>query len=456
MAERFQLIVIGAGPGGYPLALRAAKQGWKVALVERDEVGGTCLNWGCIPTKALLASAKGFAFLQNAAHLGLSAGEIGFDWAKIQARKNKVVDQLRSGIRKLLEKAGVTLVKGDARLHPGLRVTVSGASPWEADGERICLAVGSRPWIPPGIPTDPTWFWTSDQALGATAIPEKLLVVGGGVIGLELGQVFARFGAKVTIVEMQPQILPGLDSAVARRLLPVFTKSGLEIILGQKVENLQEKGGEVVCRIGDQERAFSRTLLAIGRRPNLSCLDGTGLQIALEKQFLAVDEGLQTSVPGVFAIGDCIPGPMLAHKASHDAAVLAGRFAGHDVRASYAAVPSCVYTMPEIAWVGLSEDEAKARNIEVKVGRFPFSASGKALCAGESEGQVKVLLDGRNTVVGSVLWGPEVSNLIQEPTIGVALGLDGHRLAEVIHPHPTLVETVMEGLENALGLSVHS
>lgn len=456
MSTMLDLIVIGAGPGGYPLALHMARKGWKVAVIERENVGGTCLNWGCIPTKALLASAKGFHFLKHAGSWGLSAGTPGFDWPAIQNRKGTVVQTLRNGIRQLLQKAGVELVSGEARLKPGKRVVVSGSAPWEGEAKHVCLAVGSIPWAPQGFPTDRKLFWTSNEALAATEIPETLLIVGGGVIGLELGQVFAEFGSKVTVVEMMPQILPGLDAATARRLLPVFKKAGLEILTGTKVENLGENAGEVTATFGDQTRTFKKALLAMGRRPDLAVLADSGLNLAMEKQFLKIDDGFQTSEPGIYAIGDCVPGPMLAHKASYDAMILADRLAGGTKKASYAAVPSCVYTYPEISWVGLSEEEIKAKGLACKVGRFPFTANGKALCAGEPDGQVKIMLGDDSKLLGAVLWGPEVSNLIGEPTLAMTLGLDAHQVAHVIHAHPTLAEAVLEGVENALGCGVHS
>ncbi|MFZ2961250.1 MAG: dihydrolipoyl dehydrogenase [Candidatus Ozemobacteraceae bacterium] len=468
MTASYDLIVIGAGPGGYPLAIRMARHGWKVVLIEREEVGGTCLNQGCIPTKALLASAKGFHHLKSASSLGLFVEKAGFDWTKIQTRKDQVVNQLRGGIRKLLQSAGVTLITGDAKLHPGKKVTVAlrsvdatssvdaPVSSWEGTAERVCLAVGSIPWAPPSFPTDRRLFWTSNEALAAEKIPESLLIVGGGVIGLELGQVYAEFGCKVTIVEMMPQILPGLDSATARRLVPVFKKAGLEILTAQKVDSLGESAGRVEAVIGGQARFFDKALLAVGRRPDLGVVKGTGVSFEMQGPFLKVGEDFQTSEVGVFGIGDCIPGPMLAHKASYDAGVLADRFIGKPVKPDYRVVPSCVYTYPEIAWVGISEDEAKTRGMNVKVGRFPFSANGKALTTGEGDGQIKMLIDDQKHVVGAILWGPEVSNLITEPSLAMGLNLDAHSVCSVIHAHPTLAEATLEGLENALGCGVHS
>ncbi|MBF0543901.1 MAG: dihydrolipoyl dehydrogenase [Candidatus Riflebacteria bacterium] len=456
MSEMYDLIIIGAGPGGYPLALRAAKSGLKTALIERDSLGGTCLNWGCIPTKALLASAKAYHSIKRAADFGLSIGAVSFDLAKIQARKNDIVQKLRLGISKLVEKAGVKLIKGDARLGKCNSVKIIGSNEWEGTAGKVCLAIGSVPTAPSIFPKNRDLFWTSDEALSANQIPETLLVVGGGVIGLELGQVFSEFGSKVTIVEMMPQILPGMDNATAKRLLPVFKKSGLEIITGQKVENLRETNGEVVAEIEGKTRIFKKALLAIGRKPNLSALEGSGLSLEMAGNSIAIDSSFQTSVSNVYAIGDCVPGPMLAHKASHDATVLAECLAGKKQKADYSAVPACVYTFPEIAWVGKSEEQAQSEGIQYKVGRFPFSANGKALTAGEADGQIKVLLNDKEKIIGTIIWGPEASNLLQEATIGMALQLSAHDISMVIHPHPTLCEALLEGFENALGTGIHT
>lgn len=455
MTSAYDLVIIGAGPGGYPLALRQAKKGWRVALVEADQVGGTCLNWGCIPTKALLASAKGLHFLRHADRLGLTAGSPGFSWDKVQERKDTVVAQLRGGIEKLLTGAGITLMRGWGTLQPDRRVTVTGVAPAELEGKRICLAVGSIPGVPAVFPQDRSLFWTSNEALHTREIPETLLVVGGGVIGLELGQVFAEFGSKVTVVEMMPQILPGLDTATAKRLLPVFKKAGLEILVGQKVEGLQADQGRVACLIGGQSRTFHKALLAIGRKPNLQCLEGSPVKLEQKGPFLAVNERFETSHPGVYAIGDAVPGPMLAHKATYDAEQLARQWDGETGGPDYRSVPCCVYTYPEIAWVGLSEEEARRQEIPYKAGRFLFSANGRALAMGEPDGQVKALVDPEGRLVGAVLWGPEASDLIQEPTLLRALNVGGHAFSQVIHPHPTLSEAFLEAYENALGRNLH-
>ncbi len=454
--QNYDLIIIGAGPGGYPLALRCAAKGMKVALIERDNVGGTCLNWGCIPTKTLLASAKLLSHVKHAADFGLKVETVGFDWSKVQSRKDQVVAKLRQGIHKLLDNAGVKLISGTGYLTSQKTVVVEGMEE-ELTAPRLCLAIGSVPAIPHVFPTDRTSCWSSDEALNTKEIPASLLVVGGGVIGLELGQVYSEFGSKVTIVEMVDQILPGLDTATAKRLLPVFKKAGLEILTGQKVEMMKVlPDSSVETVISGQNRTFSRALLAIGRRPNLKVFDKLDQKPEMAGSFLKVGTDYQTSIPGVYAIGDCIPGPMLAHKASYDALVLARQWAGESVTPSYDAVPSCVYTYPEIAWVGRSEDQLKKDQVEYKVGRSQFSANGKALAMGEADGQIKTLIANDGKILGTIMWGPETSNLIMEGTILQGMGLCGTQVAhQVIHPHPTLAEAYLDALENGLGSGVH-
>lgn len=453
--QTFDLIILGGGPGGYPLATRMARKGWKVAIVDNDsEFGGTCLNWGCIPTKALLASSRTYHLLKSAADFGLSCENPGFDWSKVLDRKNKITAQLRQGIIKMLEKSGVTLFKGLGKLYKDRVVKITGYE--EAiQGNKICLAVGSVPAAPAVFPANRSIFWTSNEALNTAEVPQSLLVVGGGVIGIELGQVFAEFGCKVCVVEMMPQILPGLDNATAKRLLPVFKKSGMEIMTGKKVDSLTEKNGRALAVIDGTEREFDRVLIAVGRRVNMSFMHETDVQIETERGLLKTGDDYQTSEPGVFAIGDAIKGPMLAHKASYDAMILAAQWQGEKVAADYSLVPSCVYTHPEIAWVGQSEDALKEKGVEYKTGRSLFSANGKALTAGEGDGQIKTLIGNDGKLLGAVIWGPEASNIINEATMMAQFSIDNHAFGRMIHPHPTLSEAFMEAVENASGEGVH-
>ncbi len=454
--DKFDLIVIGGGPGGYPLAIKMARKGWRVAIVERDqEFGGTCLNWGCIPTKALLACAKNYSLLKNASDFGLSCNDVSFDWAKILERKTAITIQLRQGIIKLLEKSGVKLYRGTGKLLKNRMVEINGTEPCIISGERVCLAVGSKPSVPGFIPQNRSIFWSSDDALNAAEVPEQLLVVGGGVIGMELGQVFCEFGSKVTVVEMMPEILPGLDSVTAKRLLPVFKKSGMEILTAKKVESLQEYEGRAKAVISGCERVFDKVLVAVGRKVNFAFCQDSDVNIEQENGLIKIDKNYETSENNVFAIGDAIKGPMLAHKATYDAMILAEKFCGEQVEADYSLVPSCVYTHPEIAWVGHSEDSLKAAQIEYKVGRSLFSANGKALTAGEKDGQVKTLISTDGKLLGAVIWGPEASNLINEATMMSQFAIGSNAFSKMIHPHPTLSEAFMEAVESVNGGGVH-
>jgi dihydrolipoamide dehydrogenase len=454
--QKFDLIIIGGGPGGYPLAVSMAKSGKAVAVVDKAvELGGTCLNWGCIPTKALLASAKGLHFLKKADSFGLQADQVSFDWTKVQERKNKIVEQLRSGISKLLDKAGVKVFDGFGRLFNNKIVKIDGSDE-ELHGDKIVLATGSVPAMPGFVPENKDVFWSSDQALNAGKIPESLLVIGGGVIGLELGQVYNEFGSKVTIVEMMPQILPGLDTATAKRLLPVFKKTGMEILTNKKVEKLEVAGDRAKATISGTEREFDKVLVAVGRKANHAFMKDSDLQIELDNGFIKIDDNFQTSISGVYAIGDAVKGPMLAHKATYDAMILAALLNGKQVKADYRLVPSCVYTYPEIAWVGADEQSLKDAGREYKSGRSLFSANGKALTAGEAEGQIKTLFDTDGKLLGTVIWGPEASNIINEGTMMAEFAINANDFSSMIHPHPTLSEAFMESVESAFGGGVHS
>lgn len=440
----YDLIVIGGGPGGYSLAIRMAGFGWKVAVVEEDKLGGTCLNWGCIPTKALLSSAKNFNLLKNAQSWGLTCAKPGFSWEMIQKRKNEIVQKLRCGIESAFRNLNVEWIRERAILEGDRVCSVSGK--WKGKGKKICLAVGSKPWRPKFFATQN--LWTSDEAVNSPEIPDSLLIIGGGVIGLELGQVFREFGSNVTIVEMQNQILPGLDSMVAKRILPEFKKSGLEIYLGKKIESVESVNDVFQVEISGNKRTFQKVLLAMGRKTNLSFFGEKKSQLSLKENFIKVNTKFETNIENLYAIGDCIAGPMLAHRASYDALILSQQLTGKEIFPKYENIPSCVYTHPEIAWVGKSEDQLIEEKTPYKTGRSLFSTNGKALACGEPVGQIKTMISETGKLLGSVFWGPEVSNLIPEATILAQLGITNTEFETVVYPHPTLSEAFFESFES--------
>ena len=361
---------------------------------------------------------------------------------------------MNQNVLKLIKNKGICIFNGFGEIYKGKVVKTSNGN--ELTANKICICSGSISAVPSFIPKNRNIFWTSDEALSTEKIPENLLIVGGGVIGLELGQVFNEFGSKVCIVEMASQILPNLDSAVAKRLVPVFKKTGIEILTGKKVESLKELDTEHILAVIDgEERTFTKALICVGRRANLSFLENSDCNIEIENGFIKVNEYYETSEEDVFAIGDCVKGPMLAHKASYDAEMLLSQWFNENKQnylPDYDFVPSCVYTYPEIAWVGYSEDELKKRNIDYKLGKAMFSANGKALTTGEFEGQIKVMFSLDNKLLGAVIWGPESSVLIHEAAILANLGIDCSNFNKIIHAHPTLSETLSEAIKSAVGV----
>ena len=450
MKQSFDLIIIGGGPGGYHLAAKASEKGLKVALVEQNsDLGGTCLNRGCIPTKALLASANAYKKAKSLTEYGINSENISFNWEKIQNRKDQIIKKLNDGIFKLLSDRKVSIFNGFAKLYKDKTVKISDNE--EITGNKICICSGSVPFIPGFIPKNKEIFWSSDEALSTKELPKTLLIVGGGVIGLELGQVFNEFGTKVSIVEMAPQILPGLDTATAKRLLPTFKKFGIDIQTGKKVESLVEKDNHVFAVISGVEKEFDKALICVGRRANLSFMSDTDCQLETENGFIKINNLYETSEKDIFAIGDCVKGPMLAHKATYDANILINSWFGKVQRnPDYSMVPACVYTYPEISWIGLSEEKLKEQNIAYKVGRSMFSANGKAVTLGESEGQIKIMLSPVNKLLGAVIWGPEASVLIHEAAVLANLKADCSDINFIIHAHPTLSESFVEAVENAV------
>lgn len=451
--QAFDLIVIGAGPGGYVAAIRAAQLGLKVALVEKDDrLGGTCLNVGCIPSKALLESSELlFAARTRFADHGLRVGEVGFDLAALHARKQRIVQELTDGIRLLMKKNKVTVIQGLGKLVASDRVAVDGPKPEALTAPKVLLAAGSAPVNLPFMPFDGQVIVSSTEALAFDRVPGHLVVVGAGAVGLELGSVWSRLGAKVTVVEMLDQIVPAADSQLAKLLLRSLKAQGMEFRLKTSVTAAEVKDGHATLSLKDDKGAVEslvadRVLVAVGRRPFPDALGLEAVGVALdERRRVKVNERFETSVPGVYAIGDLIAGPMLAHKASEEGVAVAELLAGKAGHVSYDAIPAIVYTAPELAAVGLTEDEAEKRGVKVKVGKFYFKANGRAKALGEDDGLVKVVADAEtDRLLGVHLLGPRASELIAEAVIALELHASAEDLGRAVHAHPTLSEAIKE------------
>lgn len=463
----FDVIVIGAGPGGYVAAIRAAQLGFRVALIEKEKtLGGTCLNVGCIPSKALLDSSEWFWHAKESlkSH-GIEVGEVQLNLPTMMARKAKVVEELTRGIAGLMKKNGVTVVRGVGRLLGGMRVGVRSADGTEQEltaAKAILLATGSVPIEIPTAPFDGSVTVSSTEALSFEEVPEHLVVVGAGFIGLELGSVWRRLGAKVTVVEMLPQIVPMMDREVGDALFRSLQRLGFRFEMGAKVLGASAVEGGAVVEIeksdGTRESiACSKVLVSVGRRPYT---DGLGLEVAGveldERRRVKVDDHYRTSAPGIYAIGDLIAGPMLAHKAEEEGVAWAEILAGQGGHVNYDAIPGVVYTWPEAAYVGLTEEQARERyGDEVRVGKFPFAANGRAKAMGERDGFVKVIAGPRGRLLGVHIFGPRASDLIAEAVVAVEFGGTAEDLARTCHAHPTLPEAVKEAALAAEGRVIH-
>lgn len=463
-ASRYEACVIGAGPGGYVAAIRLSQLGKKVVLVDRDRLGGTCLNYGCIPSKALIAAGSLFEKMKNAAEMGIVAEVVRLDMEKLLRWKDGIVQKLGNGIASLLKMNGVELVLGDARFTGvrSIEVKTHRGGVQTVEAEQFIIATGGRPIELPGLPFDGRTIISSKEALDLAEVPKRVLVVGGGVIGLELGTFFAKVGSQVTVVELMPQLLPGIDADLVQVVQRSLKKRGVAIHLESKVKSATVFGDgtakvSVETKKGEVSFDVDKVLVCVGVRPNTESLHLDAIHVQLtEKKFIRVDSTLRTNVGNIFAIGDVTGGPLLAHRASKQGIVaaeaLAGRRSVYDVRA----MPAAIFTDPEIATVGMTEAEAEKAGYKPRVGKFPFAASGRALSTGETEGFVKIVADQTSDIVlGASIVGPEASNLIAEATLAIEMGATAEDLALTVHTHPTLPESIQEAAEAVHGRAIH-
>jgi dihydrolipoamide dehydrogenase len=458
--EMYDLIVIGTGPGGYVAAVRAAQLGLSVACIEKEaRLGGVCLNVGCIPSKALLDSSEYFHLAKDHfADHGIKTGTLRLDLSAMMARKEQVVEELTENVRKLLEGNNIRMYHGTARIAGKDRVEVEKNGGSSSKGNRqvleakaILLATGSAPVQVPGLEFDGKSIVTSTEALSFESVPKHLCIVGGGYIGLELGSVWLRLGAKVTVIEMLPQIATTIDGQVARALDRILRKQGMDILLNTRVSKAKVLKNKVRVTLDDggKEKTMScdRLLVAVGRRPLTQSLglEDLGVEIDARTGCVLIDESYRTSIPSIYAIGDLVPGPMLAHKASAEGIAAAECIAGLAGEVNYDAIPAVVYTWPEVASVGLTEEQVKERNIPYCIGTYPFSGAGRARCMGERDGFVKLIAHSKtDRILGVHIIGPRAADMIAECVLAMEFGASSEDIARTVHGHPTFSEALQE------------
>ena len=456
--SKYDVIVLGSGPGGYVTAIRASQLGLKTAVIEKESLGGVCLNWGCIPTKALLKSAQVFDYLKHAEDYGLSVKQYDKDFTKVVARSRNVADGMSKGVQFLLKKNKIDVLKGFGKLKPGKKVDVDGT---EYSADHIIIATGSRSRVLPNLPQDGKKVIGYREAMTLEKQPKSMIIVGSGAIGVEFAHFYNTMGTDVTLVEFQPNLVPVEDLDVSKQFERSFKKAGINVMTNSSVEKVDTSGKTVKATVktkkGEEILEADVVLSAVGIVSNI---EGIGLEdvgIVADKGKIMVNDFYQTNIPGYYAIGDVTPGQALAHVASAEGITCVEKIAGMQVEAiDYGNIPGCTYATPEIASVGMTEKQAKEAGYELKVGKFPFSASGKASAAGTKEGFVKVIFDAKyGEWLGCHMIGAGVTDMIAEAVLGRKLETTGHEVLKTIHPHPTMSEAVMEAVADAYGEVIH-
>ena len=463
---RFDVAIVGAGPGGYVAAIRAAQLGMKVAIVEREHLGGICLNWGCIPTKALLRTSELYSAMRRASEFGLACNNLRFDLARVVERSRKVAERLSNGVAYLMRKNTINVIDGTARLQGGGRIAVTGKGGEtlpDIEAEHIIIATGARARLAPGLEPDGRLIWTYKEAMIPASFPNSLLIVGSGAIGIEFASFYRSLGAEVTVVEMLPRILPAEDEEISELAGKAFARQGIVIHTETRVERLTKGENSVTAtlRLADgtaKDITAERVILAIGIIGNVENIGLEGQGVRIDNGHIGVDEYCRTGAPGLYAIGDVVGPPWLAHKASHEGILCVEKIAGiagvHPL--DKANIPGCTYSSPQVASVGLTEQDARAAGYQLKVGRFPYSANGKAIALGETEGLVKTIFDAQSgALLGAHLLGAEATELIQGFVIAKTLETTEAELIAAIFPHPTLSEMMGESVLDAYGRALH-
>ncbi len=456
--SKYDVIVLGSGPGGYVTAIRASQLGLKTAVIEKESLGGVCLNWGCIPTKALLKSAQVFDYLKHAEDYGLSVKQYNKDFTKVVARSRSVADGMSKGVQFLMKKNKIDVLKGFGKLKPGKKVDVDGT---EYSADHIIVATGSRSRVLPNLPQDGKKVIGYREAMTLEKQPKSMIIVGSGAIGVEFAHFYNTMGTDVTLIEFQPNIVPVEDIDVSKQFERSFKKAGIKVMTNSSVEKVNTTGKTVKATVktkkGEEIIEADVVLSAVGIVSNI---EGIGLEdvgIVSDKGKIMVNDYYQTNIPGYYAIGDVTPGQALAHVASAEGITCVEKIAGMHVEAiDYGNIPGCTYATPEIASVGMTEKQAKEAGYELKVGKFPFSASGKASAAGTKDGFVKVIFDAKyGEWLGCHMIGAGVTDMIAEAVLGRKLETTGHEVLKTIHPHPTMSEAVMEAVADAYGEVIH-